>query len=183
MNNSANSINESIPKKKVVFLNQDIGYLLVGYLNGLDAINFMKETSGTEQFHRIEITEDRTFNRLFMKLNGEQKVKVPIPCLDFYLETCGIDSDGYLFPLKHQVGEPPLLRLFIHPTFTTNAFSKLCFTYKTNCFQCYSRLIPLNTHSYVANFFVLDYFEFRNSIGLSRQLNVHEEHLFKSKSR
>lgn len=165
----------------IITLNQDIGYLLLEHLDGLDAINFMEAVDGSQQFHEISLTKDGIFHKLFTKFNDEKKIKISIPYLDFYLETCCINSDGYLLPMKYHAGEPPLLRLFIHPTFTMQSLSRLCCTYKTPSFQCYTRLLPLNTHSYLGDLFVIDYFQYKDSIGFSRDMNVHEMALFRSK--
>ncbi|CAF3422167.1 unnamed protein product [Rotaria sp. Silwood1] len=113
------------------------------------------------------------------KLAKEDKVTVNVPYLDFYLETCSFDEMGYLYPDQHHHENAPVLRLFIHPTFTVEAFEKFCCTYKNPSFQCYSRLLPFNTHSYVGSLILVDYFNYKCSIGSSRELNIHEQSLFK----
>ncbi|CAF3849002.1 unnamed protein product [Rotaria sordida] len=42
------------------------------------------------------------------------------------------------------------------------------------------RLLPLNTHSYVGSLILVDYFNYKWSIGSSRELNIHEQSLFKA---
>ena len=165
--------------QKVVSLNQDIGYLLLKYLKGLDAINFMTVVNGSEQFNIIEISEDHVFYTIFIKLVKKDKIKINIPYLDFYLDTCSINEQGYLYPEQYHVAEAPLLRLFIHPSFTVEAFENLCCAYNTPSFQCYSRLLPLNTYTYAGNMILFDYFNYKSLVGCRRALNAHERSLFK----
>lgn len=165
--------------KRIVSLNQDIAYLLIKYLKGLDAINFMEAVNGSQQFQAVEITEEYVFYKIFMALIHEQKVVLNVPYLDFYLETGSVDAEGYLYPNQYHGENPPLLRLFIHSVFTAEAFEQLCCTYKTSSFQCHSRLLPFNTHSYVGALVLVDYFNYKSSIGASRELNFHERNLFK----
>ncbi|CAF3478219.1 unnamed protein product [Rotaria socialis] len=179
MNHTLTSNYPTEPDEKIVALNQDIGYLLLKYLKGLDVISFMEAIDGSEQFNMIEISEDHLFYKVFMKIVKEEKMKINVPYLHFYLDTCSIDEHGYLYPERYHSGETPILRLFIHPTFTVEAFENLCFTYKTPSFQCYSRLLPLNTYTYVGNFLLLDYFHYKGLIGCPRELNAHERRLFK----
>ena len=163
-----------------VALNQDIGYLLLGFLDGLNAINFMDAVDGSEQFRTIQITEERIFTKLFTQFAKKERIRVSVPYLHLYLDTCSIDDDGYLCPDRYDHGAPPVMRLFIHPMFTLEAFKHVCCTYRTPSFQCYARLLPLNTHSYAGNLILADYFLHKHSVGQSRQLNVHERGLFKS---
>jgi len=179
MNHNPTSNLLSASNKKVVALNQDIGYLLIKYLDGLNVINFMEAVNGSEEFQTIEITEERIFYKMFIKLMKEEKIKITVPYLHFYLDTCFIDVEEYLCPEQYYRGEPPVLRLFIHPTFTVEAFQYLCCTYKTSSFQCYTRLLPFNTHTYVGSLILVDYFNYKNLIGYTRELNTHERNLFK----
>jgi hypothetical protein len=167
------------PIEKIVALNQDIGYLLIKYLKGLDVINFMEAVNGSEQFKVIEMSEEHFFYKMFMKIVKEEKVKINVPYLDFYLDTCSIDEEEYLSPERYDRGEAPRLRLFIHSTFTVEAFENFCCTYKTPSFQCYSRLLPFNTHTYAGNLILVDYFNYKHLIGCTRELNIHEQTLFK----
>ena len=168
--------------ERTVLLNQDVGYLLMKHLNGLNVINFMEAVNGSDQFSTIEITEEQIFFALFAKLMQKEKIKVEVPYLHYYLDTCSVDDEGYLCPNRYCQGAPPSLRLFIHPTFTVEAFEHLCLTYKTPSFQCYSRLLPLNTYTYVGNSILIDYFQYKHMIGGTRELNEHETSLFKGMS-
>jgi hypothetical protein len=165
------SICTDASNEKIVPLNQDIGYLLMKYLGGLDVINFMEAVNGSEQFGTIAITEEHIFFQMFMKFLKKETIKVNVPYLNFYLDVGFIDDLGYLCPNQYHQGEPPLLRLFIHPTFTVEAFEKLC------CM--YSRLLPFNTHTYIGNLVLFDYFKFKHLLGCTRELNSHEQSLFK----
>jgi hypothetical protein len=164
---------------KIASLNQDLAYILIKYLKGLDVINFMEAVNGSKQFQTVEISEEYVFYKIFTKMVKEKKVTLNVPYLDFYLETCSVDAEGYVRPNQYQYGNAPILRLFIHPSFTVKAFDKLCCAYKTPSFQCYGRLLPFNTHSYVGDLTVVDYFNYRCSIGSPRELNWHEQRLFK----
>jgi len=165
--------------EKIVLLNQDIGYLLMKHLNGLDVVNFMEAVNGSEQFSTIEITKEQIFLALFTKFMSKEKIKVVVSYLHCYLDTCSVDDEGYLCPDRYYQGAPPVLRLFVHPSFTVEAFEHLCSTYKTPSFQCYSRLLPLNTYTYVGNLILIDYFKYKDIIGCMRELNEHEQSLFK----
>ncbi len=181
---SASSLDRSpSPDAQMVTLNQDIGYMLVKYLKGLDVINFMEAVNGSEQFNTIEISEDRLFHKIFVQEVKKEKIKVNIPYLDFYLDTCFINEDGYLYPEQYHQGEAPVLRLFIHPTFTVEAFENFCCTYKTPSFQCYSRLLPFNTHVHAGDLILVDYFNYEHMLGGTRELNIHERSLFKGRMR
>lgn len=164
---------------KIVPLNQDIGYLLTTYLDGLDVIRFMEVVNGSEEFNTIEITEEQIFYKIFIKFVNKLKVKADIPYLNPYMDSCFIDEEGYLYPEEHGEKEAPAFRVFIHPTFTIEALKQLCCTYNTSSFQCYTRLLPLNSYSYAGNLILIDYFHFKNSIGCMRDVNVHEKSLLK----
>ena len=163
-------------------LNPDIGYLLIKYLGGCDAINFLEAVNGSEQFQTIETTEEWFFYKIFMKFDNKEKTRIDVPYLAKYLNTSFVNEESYLCPNIYHSGEPPTLRLFIHPTFTVEAFKHFCCTYKTSSFQCYKRLSPFNTHSYADNLMLVDYFKYKDSIGVTRSLSDHERSLFKGAS-
>nr|AEN94420.1 hypothetical protein [Adineta vaga] len=169
----------TISHDKIVELNQDIGYMLINKLKGLDAINFMEAINGSDQFGVIEISDDHFFNVIFMKISKKETIKIKMPYCHAYLDSLYIDDEGYLYPQKYRQDEGPPIRMFIHPTFTVDAFENLCFTYKTATFRCYSRLLPFNMHSYVGNLILVDYFNYKDSIGCARELNKYEKYLFK----
>ena len=169
----------TISHNKIVELNYDIGYMLINKLKGLDAINFMEAIIGSDQFGGIEIRDDHFFNVIFMKTAKKEIVKVKLSYRHAYLDSFYVDVNGYLYPRKYSDDEGPPIRMFVHPTFTVDAFENLCFTYKTAVFHCYSRLLPFNMHPYVGNLIVVDYFNYKDSVGCARQLNEHERYLFK----
>ena len=162
----------------MITLNRDIGYLLINYLGGSDAINFLEAVNGSEQFQTIEATEEWFFYKIFMKFDNKEKMRIDVPYLDRYLDTSFVNEESYLCPKVYHCGEPPTLRLFIHPTFTVEVLKHFCCTYKTSSFQCYTRLLPFNTHSYAGNLMLVDYFKYKDSIGVTHSLNVHERSLF-----
>ena len=165
--------------EKTVALPSVVGQLLIGYLDGLDVINFIEAVKGSEHFQTLDINEEWFFYKLFMKLHRKEKTKTVVPYLHLYLDTCSIDEDGYLRPENYHQGEPPTLRMFIHPTFTNEAFKQLCRACMTSSFQCYTRLLPFNTHSDVGNLMLIDYFKYKDSFGCNRELNFPERSLFK----
>jgi hypothetical protein len=84
--------------ERIVLLNPNIGYLFMEYLDGLNVISVMVAVNGTEQFSTIAITNEQIFFQRFMKLMKKEKIKVNVPYLDLYLDTCFIDEQGYLCP-------------------------------------------------------------------------------------
>ena len=174
------SLNSSdAPNEKIVTLNQDIGYLLLNYLDGLNVIDFMEAVNGSQQFQTVEICSDRAFNKLFRTFHSRRKIVASIRYLHLYLDTCFIDGEGYLSTMQYSRADFPALRLFIHPTFSLEALKGLCCSYKTSAFQCYTRLLPLNTQSYAGNLLLIDYFKHRDSVGCARELNDHERSILK----
>ena len=165
--------------KKTIVLPSDIGHLLVACLDGLDVINFIEAVKGSEHFQTLDISKEWFFHKIFTKFNSKRKMKTVVPYLHLYLDTCFVDEEGYLRPEKYHQGEPPTLRMFIHPTFTNEAFKQLCRACMTSSFQCYTRLLPFNTHSDVGNLMLIDYFNYKDTFGCNRELNVHERSLFK----
>ncbi|CAF1131141.1 unnamed protein product [Adineta ricciae] len=165
--------------EKIVVLNRDVRYMLINKLKGLDAINFMEAVNRSEQFGVIEINEDHFFNVVFMKISKNKTIKIKMPYHFACLDSLYIDDQGYLYTQKYCQEECPPIRIFIHPTFTVDAFEMLCFTYKTEAFRCHSRLLPFNCHPYVGNLILVDYFNYKDSIGSVRELNKHEKYLFK----
>ncbi|CAF1324997.1 unnamed protein product [Adineta steineri] len=177
-NLSTNDLDTS--NEEIVPLCQDIGYTLIKYLNGLNVINFIEAINDSDQFYAIEIISEKAFYKKFTKLMKKEKVKVDVPYVYCYLDTWSIDDEGYVRPTEqfYQSGAP-ILRLFVHSTFTDDAFEHICSTYKTSSFQCYTRLIPLNIHTYVGNSTLVDFFSYKNSNGYNRELNVYKRNLFK----
>jgi hypothetical protein len=164
----------AVQTEKTAVLPSGIGQLLIACLDGLDVINFIEAVNGSEHFQTLDINEEWFFYKIFMKFN-----RTVVPYLHLYLDTCSIDEEGYLRPEKYHQGEPPTLRMFIHPTFTNEAFKQLCRACMTSSFQCYTRLLPFNTHSDVGNLMLIDYFQYKDSFGCNRELNAHEQSLFK----
>ncbi|CAF1583189.1 unnamed protein product, partial [Adineta steineri] len=169
---------QTLRNEEIVSLNQHIGLLLVDYLQGLDVINYIEAVNGSVQFQNIVVSKHK-FYRIFMELVKKENVTVTMPYLDFYLEECSFTTMGYLYPNHYHHEHAPVMRSFIHSTFTVKALEKLCCTYKHPSFQCYSRLLQFNSQSYAGNLIVLDYFNYKYSTGPSRELNVHEQSLFK----
>lgn len=182
MSNNSMLKDENKPEEKIVSLNQDIGYLLIKYLEGSDVINFMEVVNGSEAFSTIEIKEDYVFYKIFMRFFAKENVKLNIPNIEQDLETWTMGTTDYAYPEWFYQEDAPELHLFIRSTFTVEAFKSMCHTYKTESFQCYCRLLSLNMYAYVGDLLLIDYFYHIRSIGCSRELNTHERSLFKGMS-
>ncbi|CAF0869286.1 unnamed protein product [Adineta steineri] len=169
---------QTLQNEETGSLHPYVGYLLVNYLKGLDVINYMEAVNGSEQLPTIVISEFE-FYEIFMELIKKENVTITMPYLDFYLEECSFTSMGYLYPNHYHHEHAPVMRSFIHCTFTVEALEKLCCAYKNPSFQCYSRLLTFNSQSYAGNLILLDYFNYKYSTGPSRELNVYEQSLFK----
>lgn len=180
MSEDTTFVHKNEQKKKTVLLNQDIGYILLKYLDGLDVINFMEQANGSEQFSTIEINSDFAFYKAFMKFVDKENVKLNIPCLEQDFDTWIMNNaTTYLCHDSFYQHDCPHLRPFVHSTFTIESFKSMCETYKTASFQCYCRLLSFNTYVYAGNLLLADYFHSKRSIGGSRELNLHERTLFK----
>ncbi|CAF4124322.1 unnamed protein product [Adineta steineri] len=165
-----------------VELNQDVGCYLLKFINGLDATNFIEAVNDSRQFWSIAKTSDHHFIEMIKKFCGHQRIRLPRALFEDFTNEYEIDDEQLITVAKHysDVIEPSE-RLYIHPCFGTEGFTKLCEVYKTSLFNCYSRLLPLNTvcYYYNADFGLLDYEWYGHTIGSERILNEHEKKLFK----
>jgi len=171
-------------ENRVVELNQDVGCHLLTFLDGIDATNFIEAVNNSQQFGSIAKTSDHAFIELIKVFCGYQRILLPRPLFEDFTNEYEIDDEQLILVSKHysDVIEPSQ-RLYIHPCFSTEGFTKLCKVYKAPLFSCYSRLLPLNTvcYNYSADFGLLDYGWYGHTIGSERMLNEHENNLFKGK--
>ena len=171
-------------KNTVVQLNQDIGCYLLRFIDGIDAVNFIEAVNDSRQFWSIAKKSDHHFIEMIKAFCDHQKVLLPRALFENFTNEYEIDDEQLIVISKRysDVIEPST-RLYIHPCFSTEGFTKLCEVYKTSLFSCYSRLLPLNTvcYNYSADFGLLDYEWYGHTIGSERMLNVHEKTLFKGK--
>jgi hypothetical protein len=141
-------------------LNQVIGRHLLTFLYGTDAINF------------VEAVNDSVHARICL----------PHRLFGCYLDDCDINEDKLaLVTNRYSTKIQPGIRLIVHPCFSVDGFRKLAKLYKTPLFECYSRLLPLNTVTYSADFGLLNYLLYSRMIGSGRILNDHENKLFQCK--
>jgi hypothetical protein len=169
-------------KGTFVELNQDVGCYLLQFLDGLDATNFIEAVNNSEQFGSIAKTSDTYFLKLIKGFCGHKRILLPPELIANFSCEYEIDYDQLLVLFTHYSDTiEPTERLYIHPCFSIGGFIKLCEVYKTSLFECYSRLIPLNTVWYNADFGLLDYESYCHTIGSERMLNDHEKKLFKGK--
>jgi hypothetical protein len=166
----------------VVELNQDVGCYLLRFIDGIDAANFIEAVNDSRQFCSIAKTLDHHFIEMIKVFYGHQRILLPRALFEDFTNEYEIDDEQLIVVSKRysDVIEPSE-RLYIHPCFSTEGFKKLCKVYKTSLFSCYSRLLPLNTIYYNADFGLLDYEWYGHTIGLERMLNDHEKNLFKGK--
>ncbi|CAF3044652.1 unnamed protein product [Rotaria socialis] len=166
---------------EVVQLNPVVGCHLLCFLDGLDASNFLEVVNNTNQFYSIAPTSDQIFRQLMQMFCCKQRVLVPRELYEFYSDDFEVMDDR----LVVSYGDfdtsliRPIQRVFVHPCFSIEGFGKLCKVYRTAAFQCYSRLIPFNTDFYCADFCLIDYELYHQTIGVERDLNTYENKFFK----
>lgn len=164
-----------------VELNRDVGHHLLTYLAGTDATNFIEAVNSSKQFWSIAKASDYHFIQIIKLFCGHPR----IPLLSY--EVLGDFTNEYKIDDEQLVATSgrysdviePSVRLYIHPCFSVDGFEKLCQAHKTSLFQCYCRLLPLNTVCYNADFGLVDYQWYGQTIGEERVLNRHEKELFK----
>lgn len=167
-------------KNVVVQLNQLVGCHLLTFLDGIDAINFIEVVNDSEQFRSIAKTSDHHFIESMKVFRGQQKIILPHAQFGSDTDVYQIYDGRLIMTTRHYSSFiEPSVRLYIHPCFSIKGFMKLCEVYKTSLFKCYSRLLPLNTVWYTADFGLLNYELYIDTIGLERALNNHERKLFK----
>lgn len=175
-------------RNRIVELNPDIGCYLLRFIDGIDAVNFIEAANDSRQFWSIAKTSDYHFIEIIKAFCGHHRILLPRALfLDFTDEYEIDDEQLVLISKRYRYSKTiePSERLFIHPCFSTEGFTKLCEVYKTSLFSCYCRLLPLNTiyYNYDANFGLLDYEWYGQTIGSKRLLNDHEKYLFKGKTK
>jgi hypothetical protein len=168
----------------VVQLNQDIGCYLLRFIDGIDAVNFIEAVNDTQEFLAIAKTLDYQFTETIKMFCGHPRILLPRMLFEDFTNEYEIDNEQLIVVSKRSSDViEPSQRLYIHPCFSTEGFTKLCVVYKTPLFGCYSRLLPLNTVCYDCNadFGLLNYEWYGHTIGSQRMLNEHEKSLFKGK--
>ena len=170
--------------EKIVELNQDIGCYLLKFIDGIDAVNLIEAVNDSRQFLSIAKTLDYHFIQIIKTFCGHPRILIPRALFEDFTNEYEIDDKQFLVVSKRysDVIEPSI-RLYIHPCFSTEGFTRLCEVYKTSLFSCYSRLLPLNTvcYNYNADFGLLDYGWYGHTIGAERLLNDYEKKLFRGK--
>jgi len=166
----------------VIAFSEIVGYHLLKFLDGLNAINFIEAVDNSEQFGSIANTSDRHFIRSISVFCNYKRIILPRYLFQSFMGESEIDEEQLvLVSTRYSSFIQPSERLYIHPCFSLEGFSKLCEVYKTSLFKCYCRLLPLNTVWYYADFGLLDYEWYSQTVGLRRVLSSHEKKLFKGK--
>ena len=169
-------------KNIVVDLNAVVGYHILKFLDGIDASNFIEAVECSEQFGSIAKTSDYHFIRLISLFCNYPRILLPRALFECFTGESDIDDERLIVvSIRYSSFIQPSERLFIHPCFSLDGFSKLCKVYKSPFFECHCRLLPLNTVWYHADFGLLDYEWYGRTVGLERILNDHEKELFKGK--
>ena len=169
-------------KTTVTRLNPDAGCYLLRFLDGIDATNFIEAVNDSKEFESIAKTLDYHFIELIKGFRGHQRILLPRAIFESFTGESEIDDERLIVvSARYSSFIQPSERIYIHPCFSVEGFSKLCEVYKTALFKCYSRLLPLNTVGYYADFGLLDYEWYAHTIGSERMLNDHEKKLFKGK--
>lgn len=166
-------------KNSVIELNPDIGRYLTRFLDGMDVINFVETVNNSEQFYSIANTLDHHFIQIITTFRDQKPIWLLYTHSESSTDICDIDDERQLFVKKYySFFKEPVDRYFVYPCFSTEGFSKLCQTYRTSLFKCYSRLLSFNSCCYSPTFELLDYELYAHTIGSERILNDHEKTLF-----
>ncbi|CAF0919486.1 unnamed protein product [Adineta ricciae] len=167
-------------KNTIVRCDEVVGGRLLKFLDALDTISFIEAVDGSELFGSIAELPDHHFIRLIRTFTNYERIMLPHTLWDYCRNNSEIDEERLcIVPTRYSFFTQPSERLYIHACFGLEGFSKLCEAYRTSLFQCYCRLLPLNTAYYNADFGLLDYEWFSQTIGLKRALNGHEKNLFR----
>ncbi|CAF1461479.1 unnamed protein product [Adineta ricciae] len=167
-------------KNSIVRCDEVVGCHLLKFLHGLDTINFTEAVDGSELFGSVAKPLDHHFIGLIKTFSNRQRIMLSRTLWDYYRNNCEIDEERLcVVPTRYSLFTQPSERLYIHACFGLEGFSKLSEAYRSSLFQCYCRLLPLNTAYYNADFGLLEYEWFIQTIGLKRPLNDHEKKLFR----
>jgi len=170
-------------ENKTIQLNQVVGYHLLNFLDGIDVSNFLQVTNNDDQFLSIAPTTDDVFRQLFYTFPEFKQIFVPVERYQDYLNECEIVNDKLV--LIEKTNSPfiqPCQRIYVYSCFSIEGFGKLCRSYLTPLFQCYSRLLSFNTDFYSADFGYINYELYCSTIDLNRDLNEHEEKILQGKT-
>ena len=140
-------------KNIVVELNEVVGCHLLKFLDGIDVTNFIEAVDGSRQFGSIGKKLDGKFVRLISLFCDYQRILLPRAIFESFTGESKIDDERLIVvSTRYSAFIQPSERLYIHPCFSIEGFSKLCEVYRTYLFKCYTRLLPLNTVGYCADF-------------------------------
>ena len=120
-----------------VELNRDVGYRLLGFLNGLDALAFLEAVNDSAQFNNIATTLDYHFVESMKKFIGEARVLIPQVFFHRFSQSFEIKEESLMLsPTRYYNNTSPCQRMFIHPCCGTHRFAQMCQLYRTALFQC-----------------------------------------------
>ena len=170
-------------KNTVVRLNAVVGCHLLKFLDGIDATNFIEAVDNSKQFGSIAKTFDYHFIKLISVFYSYPRILLPRALFECFTGESEVDDKRLIvISTRYSSFIQPTERLHIYPCFSLDGFSQLCEMYQTSFFKCYCRLLPLNTVWYDADFGLLDYEWYGQTVGQQRILNDHEKKLFKGKT-
>ena len=167
---------------KIPELNINVGFHLLKFLDGTDASNFLEVANGSSQFSSIVTTSDAMFQEIMETFRDQSRVLLDSKLYGHYLQDCEVLDDKLVPFVNRNPGfTQPVQRLFVHPCFCIEGFSALCKAYRTPLFQYYCRILSFNTDLYCADFGLVDYELYCETVSVERDLNVYEKKFLKSK--
>ena len=110
-----------------VELNHDIGCYLLRFLEGIDATNFIEAVNNTRQLGSIVKTSDYHFIQIIKMFSGHPRILLPRELVEDFGNECKIDDKQLIIAVKRYSDKiEPSRRIYIHPCFSTEGFTKLC---------------------------------------------------------
>ena len=119
----------------VVELKHDIGCYLLRFLEGIDATNFIEAVNNTRQFSSIAKTSDYHFMQIIKMFSDHPRVLLPRELVEDFGNECEADDKQHTIVAKHYSDKiEPSRRIYIHPCFSTEGFTKFCEAYDSSLF-------------------------------------------------
>ena len=135
----------------VVELNQDIGCYLLRFLDRIDATTFIEAVNNTRQLGSIVKTSCYHFIQIIKIFSGHPRILLPRELVEDFGNECEIDDKQLIIAVKRYSDKiEPSRRIYIHPCFSTEGFTKLCEVYNIGLMQKYP---PIFFLFYVSSFY------------------------------
>jgi hypothetical protein len=167
-------------KNSMVILNHDVVEQLLMFLPGIDTCNLIEVMNSSIQYQAISASLDPVFRNMLNRCYGNRKIPIPKKQYEMFLDGCE-EIDGHLVPVSftYSNASQQIQKLFVYECFSLVGFRKLCRSFQSPLFECYSRLVPFNGCIYHADFGLLNYELHSNVLCNERNLNEHEKQFFK----